>query len=39
MRPPGGRHDNDFENFRDIQLVPTDDEIKCEAQSWLPLAS
>ena len=24
---PGGRHDNDFENFRDIAILPTADEI------------
>ena len=36
---PGGRHDNDFENFRDIQLVPTHEEISCETPQWLPLAS
>jgi hypothetical protein len=36
---PGGRHDNDFKNFRDIQIVPTHDEILCETSPWLPLAS
>ncbi len=39
MVPPGGRHDNDSVNFRDIQLVPTDEEIRCEQRPWLPLAS
>jgi hypothetical protein len=24
---PGGRHDNDFENFREIMILPTPDEI------------
>ncbi|KAH7890599.1 P-loop containing nucleoside triphosphate hydrolase protein [Phlebopus sp. FC_14] len=24
---PGGRHDNDFDNFRDIALLPTTDEL------------
>ncbi|KAF7546720.1 hypothetical protein G7Z17_g8238 [Cylindrodendrum hubeiense] len=24
---PGGRHDNDFENFRDISIYPTTDEL------------
>ena len=39
MKFPGGRHDNDFENFRDIQLVPTPQEIICEESPWLPLKS
>jgi hypothetical protein len=39
QQEPGGRHDNDFENFRDIQLVPTHDEILCPTAPWLPLAS
>ena len=37
--PPGGRHDNDHRNYRDIQVLPTADELSCQAQSWLPLAS
>lgn len=36
---PGGRHDNDHRNYRDIQLVPTANELRCEVRSWLPLAS
>jgi hypothetical protein len=36
--PPGGRHSNDQLNFRDIQIVPTVDELLCEKNPWLPLA-
>lgn len=36
---PGDRHDNDFKNFRDIQLVPTQAEMSCQISPWLPLAS
>jgi hypothetical protein len=36
---PGGRHDNDHENFRNIRVIPTADELCCEARPWLPLAS
>jgi len=39
LRPPGGRHDNDHSNFRDISLVPTQDELSYRGRSWLPLAS
>jgi hypothetical protein len=37
--PPGGRHDNDHTNFRDIELIPTHQEIVSETSPWLPLAS
>jgi hypothetical protein len=37
--PPGGRHDNDHRNFRNIRIVPTVDELRCPADSWLPLAT
>eukprot|EP00957_Ditylum_brightwellii_P164180 12500265-Ditylum_brightwellii.AAC.1 len=37
--PPGNRHDNDYPNFRDIQLIPTLNELACEEDSWLPLAN
>ena len=37
--PPGGRHDNDHFNFRDVQIVPIADELCCETRSWLLLAS
>jgi len=33
---PGGRHDNDHEQFRDIQLLPTADEIACKREPYLP---
>ncbi|KAI2511974.1 Nfx1-type zinc finger-containing protein [Fragilaria crotonensis] len=39
FNPPGGRHDNDFLNYRDIRLVPTLDEIQSEIPSYLPMAS
>ena len=39
LEPPGGRHDNDHSNFRDIALVPTQEELACKGRSWLPLAS
>lgn len=37
--PPGGRHDNDKVNFRDISIVPTSMEVACEMPPYLPLAS
>lgn len=37
--PPGGRHDNDHLNYRDVQIVPTADELCCETRPWLPLGS
>ena len=37
--PPGGRHDNDFLNYRDIAIVPTSEEIACPVRPYLPLAS
>lgn len=39
LEPPGGRHDNDHPNFRDISLVPTKAELAYTGRSWLPLAS
>lgn len=39
VEPPGGRHDNDHENFRDIALVPTQDELAYEGKPFLPLAT
>lgn len=37
---PGGRHSNDFLNFRDVAIVPTHDELLSTGrQAWLPLAS
>ncbi|KAL7565937.1 hypothetical protein ACA910_008397 [Epithemia clementina (nom. ined.)] len=37
--PPGGRHDNDFLNYRDVAIVPTPDELRCDVPPYLPLAS
>ena len=31
---PGGRHDNDFINFRDIAIVPASDEIQCTKKAF-----
>lgn len=39
LEPPGGRHDNDHPNYRDISLVPTKNELAYTGRSWLPLAS
>lgn len=39
LEPPGGRHDNDSLNYRNILLIPTLNEIICETPSYLPLAS
>jgi len=39
QHPPGGRHDNDHTNFRDIRIVPTQAEINSQSPPWLPLAS
>jgi AAA domain len=36
---PGDRHDNDHRNFRNIQILPTSDELSCEALPYLPLNS
>jgi hypothetical protein len=33
--PPGGRHDNDFPNFRDISIVPTSDEVASKVPPFL----
>ncbi|EPS35147.1 hypothetical protein H072_11585 [Dactylellina haptotyla CBS 200.50] len=32
---PGGRHDNDFESYREINIVPTPDEIHSKALPFL----
>jgi len=37
--PPGGRHDNDFVNYRDIRIVPTPEELMCQEKSYRPLTS
>ena len=39
MEPPGGRHDNDHLNYRDIRIVPTVEELTCDIKPYLPLAS
>eukprot|EP00804_Cyclotella_cryptica_P021863 CCRYP_000836-RA/>CCRYP_000836-RA protein AED:0.40 eAED:0.12 QI:0/0/0/0.5/1/1/6/0/1669 len=39
LHPPGGRHDNDHSNFRDISLVPTQEELGFEGRPWLPLSN
>jgi len=31
---PGGRHDNDFENFREIAILPTADEVTSKEQPF-----
>ncbi|KAF3914170.1 hypothetical protein AA313_de0210225 [Arthrobotrys entomopaga] len=33
---PGGRHDNDCENIRDISIMPTPDEIHSRKSPYLP---
>ena len=35
---PGGRHDNDFADFREIAIDPTADEIRCTEPPFLRLA-
>jgi hypothetical protein len=39
MEPPGGRHDNDHLNYRDIRVIPTVEELTCGEKPYLPLAS
>jgi hypothetical protein len=39
LHPPGGRHDNDHSNYRDISLVPTQEELGFEGRPWLPLSN
>lgn len=33
---PGGRHDNDKDDIADIQILPTENEIKSERKEYLP---
>ncbi|KAK6519926.1 hypothetical protein TWF506_000220 [Arthrobotrys conoides] len=33
---PGGRHDNDFRDYRKIKIIPTADEFACLEPSYLP---
>ncbi|KAJ3985164.1 P-loop containing nucleoside triphosphate hydrolase protein [Lentinula detonsa] len=37
--PPGGRHDNDFADFRSISILPTGDEIACTTPPFLRLSA
>eukprot|EP00980_Cylindrotheca_fusiformis_P004952 scaffold1051_cov119-Cylindrotheca_fusiformis.AAC.27 len=37
--PPGDRHSNDHLNYRDISIIPTADELRCQVPPYLPLAS
>jgi hypothetical protein len=39
MDPPGGRHDNDHLNFRNISIVPSIEELSTATKPYLPLAS
>lgn len=32
---PGGRHDNDFENFREVRVLPTMEELSCAEPPFL----
>ncbi|KAF9223028.1 P-loop containing nucleoside triphosphate hydrolase protein [Gyrodon lividus] len=36
---PGGRHDNDFINFREISIIPTADEARCTKTAFFRHAS
>ena len=38
LNGPGGRHDNDSADFRDINILPTSDEILCQKPSFLRTA-
>lgn len=35
-RPNGPRHDNDFADITEIQIIPTEDEILCDIDPYLP---
>ncbi|KAJ3834013.1 P-loop containing nucleoside triphosphate hydrolase protein [Lentinula raphanica] len=37
--PPGGRHDNDFADFRHIAILPTSDEIACTTPPFLRVSA
>ena len=37
LRPEGPRHSNDHEDFREIKVLPTKDEISCDVPPYLPL--
>jgi hypothetical protein len=36
QKPPGGRHDNDFEDFRKVTVLPTAGELLCSEASFVP---
>ena len=36
LREKGTRHDNDHINFKEIQIIPTSDELKCFFEPYLP---
>ncbi|KAH0828787.1 P-loop containing nucleoside triphosphate hydrolase protein [Lanmaoa asiatica] len=36
---PGGRHDNDFINFRDISIIPSANELQCTKKAFFRHAS
>jgi hypothetical protein len=36
---PGGRHDNDFADFRSIKIIPTIEEFLCPSDPYLPKAT
>ncbi|RVD87113.1 uncharacterized protein DFL_005356 [Arthrobotrys flagrans] len=33
---PGGRHDNDFRDYRKIRIIPTANELVCRVPAYLP---
>ena len=35
---PGGRHDNDFADYRSIRTMPTQEQISCDIEPFLPHA-
>lgn len=35
----GGRHDNDFSNYRSVLIPPTIGELECKERSYLPTIS
>ncbi|KAK6523012.1 hypothetical protein TWF281_002435 [Arthrobotrys megalospora] len=36
---PGGRHDNDFKDYRRIRIIPSPEELSCTTPSFLPKAA
>ena len=33
---PGGRHDNDYEDYRTVDILPSVEEIECKKEPYLP---